>query len=72
MQPELFAEAEKEEKEKGILSCLHIIIFDEIDAICKKRGSVVCYMLVSSAHLFDLLQTGSTGVNDSVVNQLAS
>jgi len=35
----LFAEAEAEEKEKGENSGLHIIIFDEIDAICRQRGS---------------------------------
>lgn len=35
----LFAEAEAEYKAKGDHSSLHIIIFDEIDAICKKRGS---------------------------------
>jgi len=40
----------------GPNSGLHIIIFDEIDAICKARGS----------------QAGSTGVNDTVVNQLLS
>ncbi|KAL4217085.1 hypothetical protein ACF0H5_023541 [Mactra antiquata] len=50
----LFAEAEDEEKRCGSLSGLHIIIFDEIDAICKARGSV----------------TGNTGVHDTVVNQL--
>ena len=43
-------------EEAGDASQLHVIIFDEIDAICKKRGSV----------------SGSTGVNDSVVNQLLS
>jgi len=53
---ELFADAEKEYEESGDASQLHVIIFDEIDAICKKRGSV----------------SGSTGVNDSVVNQLLS
>ncbi|KAJ8319895.1 hypothetical protein KUTeg_001482 [Tegillarca granosa] len=37
----LFAEAEEEEKRCGPHSGLHIIIFDEIDAICKTRGSVV-------------------------------
>ena len=53
---ELFEPAEKEMKEKGDDSDLHVIIFDEIDAICKTRGS-----------------TGSsTGVNESVVNQLLS
>ncbi len=52
----LFAEAEEEEKRMGPLSGLHIIIFDEIDAICKARGSVA----------------GNTGVNDTVVNQLLS
>ena len=36
----LFAEADAEYKEKGDDSELHIIIFDEIDAICKSRGSV--------------------------------
>merc|ERR1719464_1350820 len=52
----LFAEAEEEEVRMGPLSGLHIIIFDEIDAICKARGS-----------------TGSSsGVNDTVVNQLLS
>ena len=40
----------------GPLSGLHIIIFDEIDAICKARGSMA----------------GSSGVNDTVVNQLLS
>ncbi|XP_052813380.1 vesicle-fusing ATPase-like isoform X2 [Mya arenaria] len=50
----LFADAEEEEKRCGVMSGLHIIIFDEIDAICKARGSV----------------TGNTGVHDTVVNQL--
>ena len=40
-----------------ILAGLHIIIFDEIDAICKARGS-------SGGE--------SCGVNDTVVNQLLS
>lgn len=50
----LFADAEKEQKEKGDESGLHIIIFDELDAICKQRGST----------------NSGTGVGDSVVNQL--
>eukprot|EP00850_Spirogloea_muscicola_P003192 SM000012S25454 [mRNA] locus=s12:1334788:1340370:- [translate_table: standard] len=50
----LFADAEKDQKEKGDNSDLHIIIFDEIDAICKARGS----------------KQDSTGVHDGVVNQL--
>ena len=52
----LFADAEEEEKRMGVNSGLHIIIFDEIDAICKARGSVA----------------GNSGVNDTVVNQLLS
>jgi vesicle-fusing ATPase len=52
----LFADAEEEEKRMGANSGLHIIIFDEIDAICKARGSVA----------------GNSGVNDTVVNQLLS
>ncbi|MCJ1455622.1 transport between ER and Golgi ATPase protein [Mycoblastus sanguinarius] len=53
----LFADAEKEFKEKGDESGLHIIIFDELDAVCKQRGSGA---------------GGGTGVGDSVVNQLLS
>ena len=40
----------------GDESQLHIIIFDEIDAICKSRGTV----------------NSGTGVYDAVVNQLLS
>ncbi|EFX83079.1 hypothetical protein DAPPUDRAFT_240595 [Daphnia pulex] len=50
----LFAEAEEDEKRLGPNSGLHIIIFDEIDAICKSRGSVA----------------GASGVNDTVLTQL--
>ncbi|KAJ5749959.1 hypothetical protein N7533_006987 [Penicillium manginii] len=53
----MFADAEKEYKEKGDESGLHIIIFDELDAVCKQRGSG---------------GGGGTGVGDSVVNQLLS
>lgn len=53
---ELFAEAEKEQLEMGDNSMLHIVIMDEMDAICKQRGSV----------------KDGTGVSDSVVNQLLS
>ncbi|CAH2302801.1 vesicle-fusing ATPase isoform X1 [Pelobates cultripes] len=52
----LFADAEEEQRRLGTNSGLHIIIFDEIDAICKQRGSMA----------------GSTGVHDTVVNQLLS
>ncbi|EGC38020.1 hypothetical protein DICPUDRAFT_46059 [Dictyostelium purpureum] len=50
----LFRDAEMEQKAKGDDSGLHIIIFDELDAICKQRGS----------------RSGDSGVGDSVVNQL--
>eukprot|EP00980_Cylindrotheca_fusiformis_P023161 scaffold10199_cov146-Cylindrotheca_fusiformis.AAC.18 len=53
---ELFADAEKEQIEMGDNSMLHIVIMDEMDAICKQRGSV----------------KDGTGVSDSVVNQLLS
>jgi len=53
---ELFADAEKEQLEMGDNSMLHIVILDEMDAICKQRGSV----------------KDGTGVSDSVVNQLLS
>ncbi|KAH9561668.1 hypothetical protein CY35_05G034500 [Sphagnum magellanicum] len=51
---DLFADAEKDQKAQGDQSDLHIIIFDEIDAICKTRGST----------------RDGTGVHDSIVNQL--
>ena len=50
----LFEDAEKEYKEKKDKSGLHIIIFDEIDAICRVRGS----------------DRGSGGLGDTIVNQL--
>lgn len=53
----LFKDAEMEYKQSGENSLLHIIILDEIDAICRQRGNV---------------GSSSTGVNDSVVNQLLS
>ncbi|KIY52313.1 vesicular-fusion protein SEC18 [Fistulina hepatica ATCC 64428] len=52
----LFADAEKEYKEKKDESGLHIIIFDELDAIFKQRGTT----------------NNGTGVGDTVVNQLLS
>jgi len=52
----LFAEAEKEQLEMGDHSMLHIVILDEMDAICKSRGS----------------SRSDSGVSDSVVNQLLS
>jgi SpoVK/Ycf46/Vps4 family AAA+-type ATPase len=51
---ELFAEAEAEYKAKGDYSDLHVIIFDEIDSLCKKRGS----------------SQNGTAAADNVVNQL--
>nr|XP_020473532.1 vesicle-fusing ATPase-like [Monopterus albus] len=52
----LFADAEEEQKRLGANSGLHIIIFDELDAICKQKGTA----------------TSSAGVHDTVVNQLLS
>lgn len=52
----LFKEAEEEQAKAGLNSGLHMIIFDEIDAICKARGT----------------SAGSAGVGDNVVNQLLS
>lgn len=50
----LFKEAEVDYQRLGDASDLHVIIFDEIDAICKARGSV----------------QSSVGVHDTIVNQL--
>lgn len=52
----LFEKAEAEYRERGDDSDLHIVIFDEIDAICKQRGST----------------SDNTGTGDQVVNQLLS
>lgn len=52
----LFEDADRDQKELGDASMLHVIIFDEMDAIMRTRGT-----------------TGdSTGVQDSIVNQLLS
>jgi vesicle-fusing ATPase len=51
---EMFSAAEEDMRTKGDESDLHIIIIDEIDAICKQRGS----------------SKGDAGVGDSLVNQL--
>jgi SpoVK/Ycf46/Vps4 family AAA+-type ATPase len=53
----LFAPAQREYAEVGDDSALHIIVLDEMDAIAKKRGTV---------------SSDTTGVRDSVVNQLLS
>lgn len=52
----LFKDAEDEYRAKGDDSNLHIIIFDELDAVFKQRGS----------------RGDGTGVGDNVVNQLLS
>lgn len=41
----LFADAEAEYELSGDDSALHIIIFDEIDAICKQRGTSFAFPL---------------------------
>lgn len=41
---ELFADAEKEQREMGDASMLHIIIFDEMDAVMKKRGLEIAHV----------------------------
>lgn len=51
----LFAEAEIEQAEAGDESALHVIVFDEIDAFTRERGS---------------LAGDTSGIRDSVVNQL--
>lgn len=50
----LFADAIADQRNLGASSPLHVIVFDEMDAICKQRGTA----------------SNGTGVNDSVVNQL--
>ena len=53
---DLFKEAEEEQNRLGEKSKLHIIVLDEIDAICRPRGTV----------------SGGTNVHDTAVNQLLS
>lgn len=53
---ELFADAKKDQEELGDDSPLHVIIFDEFDAIAKPRG----------------MSSDNTGVASNVVNQLLS
>lgn len=51
---ELFVKAEQDEKLNGDNAGLHVIVFDEIDSICRSRGTI----------------SSGTGVHDSAVNQL--
>lgn len=51
----LFEPSEREWKSKKHNSSLHVIIFDEIDSLCRKRGSG---------------GSSSSGVGDRIVNQL--
>ena len=50
----IFGPAEKDYAMHGESSPLHVIIFDEIDSLCKERGT----------------DSGSTGAGDRIVNQL--
>ncbi|KAH3763723.1 N-ethylmaleimide sensitive fusion protein [Pelomyxa schiedti] len=52
---ELFAEAEADFERNGDDAELHVIVIDELDSICRARGSGA---------------TGGTNVGDSIVNQL--
>ena len=51
---ELFIKAEEDEKANGENAGLHVIVFDEIDSICRARGTI----------------SSGTGVHDTAVNQL--
>ena len=74
----LFKDAEDEQLARGDASDLHVIIFDEIDAICKARGSVSSGSGAPLSLLLVLdLASGQidagqypAGVHDTVVNQL--
>eukprot|EP00958_Prasinococcus_capsulatus_P027225 scaffold5320_cov350-Prasinococcus_capsulatus_cf.AAC.2 len=56
----LFADAERDFAQLGAASPLHVIIFDEIDAVCKQRGSSAAAAAAG----------GGQHVGDSIVNQL--
>jgi vesicle-fusing ATPase len=51
---ELFSKAEEDQTLNGDESGLHVIVFDEMDSICRARGSI----------------NSGTGVHDNAVNQL--
>ena len=58
-----------------IITGLHIIIFDEIDAICKARGSSggeSSGVIDAFIHRLELSNLLLLKVNDTVVNQLLS
>ncbi len=51
---ELFSKAEEDQSQNGDDAGLHVIVFDEIDSICRARGTI----------------GSGTGVHDGAVNQL--
>lgn len=53
---DLFADAEADQEQNGDNAQLHLIIFDEFDSICRKRGG----------------SSTMNGVQDTIVNQLLS
>ncbi|KAH9389822.1 hypothetical protein TYRP_007369 [Tyrophagus putrescentiae] len=61
----LFEDAEEEQKKMGINSGLHIIIFDEIDAICKARGSLLA-KIDGVDSLNNILVIGMTNRRDMI------
>lgn len=55
---QLFADAEQDYSKHGDGADLHVLIFDEIDALCRRRGAS------------DSSSGGGNSVGDSIVNQL--
>eukprot|EP00949_MAST-11_sp_MAST-11-sp1_P001507 g1507.t1 len=56
----IFEPSEREWRKKGDFSALHVLIFDEIDAVCRRRSGLGA----ASAN------SGRSRVHDNVVNQL--
>ncbi|KAG1367803.1 Vesicle-fusing ATPase [Cocos nucifera] len=72
---DLFADAENDQRTRGDQSDLHVIIFDEIDAILDSVLSHMCQLQLNADDEENWTRSrGSmrdgTGVHDSIVNQL--
>ncbi|KAK9906958.1 hypothetical protein M0R45_002573 [Rubus argutus] len=67
---DLFADAENDQRLLGDASDLHVIIFDEIDAICKSRGSTrdgTGFMIIDGVEsLNNVLLIGMTNRKDLI------
>ena len=64
----LFEDAISDQKMFGDESQLHIIVFDELDSICRQRGTINSGKNILNFFLIKIFNFKGTGVHDTMVN----